>query len=44
MENFIDSNKIEKRNKELSKLLQEIGFELMGIQGEGAFGRVFKIK
>ena len=44
LEYFLNQNPEEKKNKELSDLLQQIGFELIGIQGQGAFGIVFKIK
>ena len=44
LEYFLNQNPDEKKNKELSDLLQQIGFELIGIQGQGAFGIVFKIK
>ncbi len=44
LEYFLDQNPEENNKKVLSKNLQNIGFELMGIQGEGANGIVFKIK
>ncbi len=33
LEYFLNQNPEEKQNKELSDLLQQIGYELMGIQG-----------
>ncbi len=33
LEYFLKQNQEEKRNKDLSDLLQQIGFELIGIQG-----------
>ena len=44
LEYFLNQNPEEQKNKELSDQLQQIGFELIGIQGKGAFGIVFKIK
>ena len=38
MEYYLKLNPEEKEKKELSNLLEEIGFELMGIQGQGGFG------
>ncbi len=43
-EYFLKQNPKDKRNQELSEILQEIGFEFIGIQGQGGFGFVFKIK
>ena len=44
MEQYLRYNTKEKENKELNDLLKRIGFELLGIQGKGAYGRVLKIK
>ena len=41
LEYFLNQNPEEKKNKELSDKLQLIGYELMGVQGKGGFGRVF---
>ena len=43
-EYFLKQNPEEKQKKDLSDRLVQIGFELMGIQGKGGYGRVFKIK
>ncbi len=44
LEYFLKSNPEEIQNKNLSDQLYKIGFELLGIQGKGGFGSVFKIK
>ena len=44
LEYYLNKNPQEKKIKELSDNLEEIGFELMGIQGKGGYGIVFKIK
>ncbi len=41
LEWYLKSNQEELKNKELSGKLLKIGFELLGIQGKGGFGRVF---
>ncbi len=41
LEWYLNINPEEKQNKELSDLLLKIGFELLGIQGKGGFGKVF---
>ncbi len=41
LEWYLKLNPEEKQIKVLSDLLLKIGFELLGIQGMGGFGRVF---